>query len=326
MENYKIIISSVAVILMIFAYVPYIRDIFKNKTKPHAFSFFIWGSASFLIYALQVKGGAGVGSWVTLGVSLISIFIFVLALRFGEKNITKSDILFLALALISLFLWVIVKQPVWSIILIVLVDILGFAPTIRKSWNKPHSETLFLYQMSALRHGLAIFSLEKFNILTLLNPVTWTLANGLFAILLIVRRKKLDQNLKDIKFTALFVKDKQDLLKRFPPKHKKVFADHSTIEFKPKNLDGIEIGRESSIKIIGRAYDQFGDDLLVENPKSKNEYPHITLSRGENAPSLYSRELFKKAIESNTIEYFTDEQVVVIEGYSDGKEYFIKPI
>ena len=127
-----------------------------------------------------------------------------------------------------------------------------------------------------------------------------------------------------IKFTALFVKDPQDLLKRFPPKHKNVFGHHSTIEFEPENLDGIEVGKEYKIKIIGRAYDEFGDDLLVENKKSKNEYPHITLSRGENAPKLYSRELFKKAIESNNIEYFTNEYVEVVEGYSDGEKIIIK--
>jgi len=121
---------------------------------------------------------------------------------------------------------------------------------------------------------------------------------------------------KEIKFTALFVKDRDALLKRFPPKHGKIFADHSTIEFKPRSLEGIEIGKEYSIKIIGRAYDEFGDDLLVENPKSKNKYPHITLSRAENAPALYSNILFEKAISSHTIEYFTNEAVTVIEGYS----------
>lgn len=126
---------------------------------------------------------------------------------------------------------------------------------------------------------------------------------------------------KNIKYTALFVKDIQDLLKRFPPKHKNVFGHHSTIEFKPENLEGIEKGKEYSIKIIGRAYDEFGDDLLVENIKSKNKYPHITLSRGENAPPLYSKILFEKAISSKTIEYFDNEKVEVIENYEmDDKE------
>jgi len=126
---------------------------------------------------------------------------------------------------------------------------------------------------------------------------------------------------KRIKFTALFVKDIEGLLKRFPPKHKKVFGHHSTIEFEPENLDGIEVGKEYSIKIIGRAHDEFGDDLLVENSKSKNKYPHITLSRGENAPPLYSKILFEKTVTSNCIECFNNEEVEVIEGYSDGNNY-----
>ena len=128
----------------------------------------------------------------------------------------------------------------------------------------------------------------------------------------------------EIRFTALFIKDRNDLLKRFPPKHKKIFADHSTIEFKPENLQGIEVGKELSIKIVGRAYDEFGDDLLVENFKLKNEYPHITLSRAENAPPLYSKILFEKATMSNDIEYFINQEVLVVEGYSDGNNIFIK--
>lgn len=123
---------------------------------------------------------------------------------------------------------------------------------------------------------------------------------------------------------ALFVKDIQDLLKRFPPKHKNIFGHHSTIEFEPENLDGIEIGKEYNIKIIGRAWDEFGDDLLVENPKSKNKYPHITLSRGENAPRLYSKILFEKAVVSNDIEYLNNEEVGIIEGYSNGKNDILK--
>ena len=129
---------------------------------------------------------------------------------------------------------------------------------------------------------------------------------------------------KEIKFTALFVKDIKALLKRFPPKHKNVFGYHSTIEFKPKDLNKIEVGKESTVKIIGRAYDEFGDDLLIENHKSENKYPHITLSRAEEAPLLYSKVLFEKALAFNSIEYFSNEWIQVVEGYSDGKNNFIK--
>jgi len=90
---------------------------------------------------------------------------------------------------------------------------------------------------------------------------------------------------KEIRFTALFVKNTKELLKKFPPKHEKIFGDHSTIEFNPKNLKWIEVGKESSIKI-----------------------------------------LFEKALFFNTIEYFANEEVQVIEGYSDGENKFIKDI
>ncbi len=118
-------------------------------------------------------------------------------------------------------------------------------------------------------------------------------------------------------YTALFVKDVEDLLKRFPPKHEVIFGDHSTIEFNPNDLNGVETGKESKIKIIGRVYDEYGDDLLVENPKSTNKYPHITISRAKDAPRLYSQILFAKRKEENHMEYFDNESVKVIEDYRE---------
>lgn len=189
--DYKIIISIISVILVFVGYVPYIRDILKRKTTPHTFTFLVWGIASSITWALQVHGGAGVGAWITFAVSAICIFIFFLCLKYGEKTITLTDVVFLILALLSLFLWLVVKQPVLSLILVVLTDILGFGPTLRKSWNKPHSETLFTWWVAAFRHTLGIIALEKFNLLTLLYPVAWTLANIIFCLLLIIRRRQI---------------------------------------------------------------------------------------------------------------------------------------
>ena len=120
-------------------------------------------------------------------------------------------------------------------------------------------------------------------------------------------------------YTAQFIKDKEDLLKKFPPKHDKVFAHHSTIAFKPRSLDGIEMGRESKMKIIARAWDEKGDTLLVDNPKSQNENPHITISCAKDVPPTYSNELLKNAVANHTLQYMDPpEEIEVIEGYFDG--------
>ncbi len=187
----KNIIGIVAIALTFIGYAPYFRDLLKGKTKPHIFSWFIWAIVTSIIFALQVSAGAGLGSVVTLAVAVISLSIFILGFKNGNKIIKKVDVVFLVLALLAMPLWLVIKQPVLSIILLSTIDMLGFAPTVRKSWNAPYSETLSLYTITTFRHGLSIVALANYNIVTLLFPSTWVIANALFSIMLIIRRKKI---------------------------------------------------------------------------------------------------------------------------------------
>lgn len=124
---------------------------------------------------------------------------------------------------------------------------------------------------------------------------------------------------KQIVYSGLFVTNIDELVSLFPPKHGKVFAHHSTTEFMPKSNDGIEIGKAQKLKIIGRASNEKGDALLVENPKSKNKYPHITLSCAEGVSPVYSNQLLEEAAKNGTIEYFPEPVFIdVVEGYENG--------
>jgi len=189
----KASISVLAILLTFIGYIPYLRDTMIGKTKPHVFSWFIWGFVTLIAFALQVSGDAGVGAWVTLAAAVVSFIVCGLGLRNGNKNIAKIDVFFLIAAFIATAVWLVAKQPVLSVILISTIEMLGFAPTIRKSWNDPFSETLFTYSLNAFRHGLSVFALENYSVVTWLYPVTWALANGLFAVMLVVRRKQLSQ-------------------------------------------------------------------------------------------------------------------------------------
>ena len=123
-------------------------------------------------------------------------------------------------------------------------------------------------------------------------------------------------------YTALFVDDPAELIKMFPPKHPKIFAHHSTNQFRPKDTGDLEIGKKSRIKILGRASDEKGDVLLVENSKSENKHPHITLSCTEGVSPVYSQELLERSAQNGTVEMFeTPLYAAVTEGYynSEGK-------
>lgn len=81
----------------------------------------------------QIYGGGGVGSWPLIFTVISCFIIFFLSLRIGNKDITGLDIACLFLSIIALFLWIVVKQPVWSVILATSAEIVGFIPTVRKS-------------------------------------------------------------------------------------------------------------------------------------------------------------------------------------------------
>lgn len=189
----KNIIGIIAVFLVFIGYIPYVRDIVKGKTIPHMYSWFLWGFVTTIAFALQISDKAGIGAFVTLAAAIMCVVVIVLSFVFHRSkfDITKLDTVFLILAFVSLGIWLIAKQPVLSAILATTTDLLGFLPTIRKSWNKPFSETLSLYSLNTFRFSLAVISLQHYSIITALYPVSWVFANGLFAGMLMIRRKEI---------------------------------------------------------------------------------------------------------------------------------------
>ncbi len=189
--NFKIIVAIISIILSLVGYSYYFRDIFAGKTKPHAYSWLVWSLLTAIACVGQLSQGGGPGAWVTSVTAVVSFVIFGLALTKGEKVITLSDKLNLAGAFAALILLAFTNSPVFSIILITIIDFLGFIPTIRKSFNKPQEETLIHYVLAGLKFVLAIIALEKYSLTTWLYPASLVLGNLFFVPMLIIRRRQL---------------------------------------------------------------------------------------------------------------------------------------
>lgn len=189
--SYKELLGFAAIIIAFSSYVPYFRDIFAGKTKPHAFSWLVFGVITLIGFAGQISSGGGTGAWVTGFSGLVCFIIFYFAVKRGEKNIVLADWLSLVGAFIAIILWLVTKGPLLSVVLITVISFLGFFPTIRKSYMKPHQETLSSYSLSGLKFFLSIFALNSFSIITVLYPVAIIVINWAFVVMLLVRRKEL---------------------------------------------------------------------------------------------------------------------------------------
>jgi hypothetical protein len=191
MMYYKDLLGYLATAIALAGYIPYFRDIFRNKTKPHAFSWLVWAVLTGIAFAAQVVGGGGAGAWVTGFSAFVCFTVFLLALKKGQKTFSRFDWISLLSAFGALLLWVLTNNPVLSVLLVTAIDAIGFLPTFRKGYHNPFEETVSTFLLSSVKWVFAIFALNTFSILTWFYPASLILMNGLFVVLLLVRRKRL---------------------------------------------------------------------------------------------------------------------------------------
>ena len=186
----KILCALLATSLTVISYFPYIRDIFKRQTRPHVYTWLIWLITQGTATAALLYGGGGWGSAsLIIGTALVFL-LFLLSLKFGTKNITKSDMIVLTLALLAIIVWWLLDKPLLAVLMASAIDGLGYIPTYRKSWHDPRSETVLFWVGMVAAGLLSIVSLSEYNLLTTTYLVTLVVANIILVVLLVLRRKK----------------------------------------------------------------------------------------------------------------------------------------
>lgn len=187
--DYKTALGLLAAVISIVGYIPYFRDMLADKTKPHAFTWLIWGILNAIAFAGQLHGKGGPGMWA-VGITAAALFvIFVFALFKGEKHLKPFDWLCLGGAGVALLLWLATSDPLGSIVLITIIDAFGFLPTVRKAYAKPFQETLVTYQVNTVKYVLIVLALQHYSLITTLFPLAVGVMNGMFALMLISRRQ-----------------------------------------------------------------------------------------------------------------------------------------
>ena len=186
----QIIIGAISFIIGIYATYIYIISILRGKTKPHLFTWVIWGIIASIAFAAQLYDNAGPGSWAMGWTAASCVLTALLALKYGEKNITRSDWIAFIASLSAILPWLLTKDPLGSVILISIIDVVAFYPTMRKSWTKPHEEHLGAYHIANLKLFLSLFAMSNFTLVTTLYPMAIIAANLSFLGLCYWRRRK----------------------------------------------------------------------------------------------------------------------------------------
>ena len=177
MDDIRPMLAGIAILMTVWAHIPYLRETLSGRNKPHIFTWMIWGLLTFIAFAAQLAGGAGIGAWVTGVTGAICLIIIVASLKRGEFDISRADWVMFGLSLLAIPLWLVTSNPLWAVVLVTGIDCLAFGPTFRKSWNKPFEENTFMYGFNVPRHALAISALEVVTLTTAIYPLVLLVMN-----------------------------------------------------------------------------------------------------------------------------------------------------
>jgi len=185
------ILGIVAVLIGLAGYLVYIQGIRRGRVKPHAFSWFIWGLLTAIGFAAQIVESGGPGAWVT-GFTAAASFVFVIVGLTSSSRIfiAKSDWFFFAAALFAILPWYITGNPLWSVIIITVIDALAFAPTFRKAYLHPETESALAYSLQGSKFVFGILALQTFSVITVLYPASLVLMNGAFVFMMLFRHSR----------------------------------------------------------------------------------------------------------------------------------------
>lgn len=189
----KLIISLFATVLVVYGYIPYFKDIFLGKTKPHLYTWLVWtitfGTATLALW----RGGGNYGAIGMVTGMFLVLSIFILSFKYGTKNITRSDTFILVVALSAILVWWQLDSPLLAVLMVSAIDGMSYIPTLRKSFEEPWSETLSYWFIMAMADVLIIISLAEYNFLTVTYLAVLTVANLAVWSICFFRRKKIPE-------------------------------------------------------------------------------------------------------------------------------------
>lgn len=183
------VFAGLAILVSVIRYGLYLWSIYQRETEPHFFSWFNWAVVVGIGAYAQFSIDDGLSAWVLLVVSSTCFFIAFISLFVGEKDITRTDWMAFVGALVAIPVWQVTQDPVAAIFVLVLIDMLTYYPTIRKSWHKPWSEPPISYFWAGSRYFFTLFTVSNFTWESLLYPFFLMATDWGFAVFVLIRRR-----------------------------------------------------------------------------------------------------------------------------------------
>lgn len=170
----------------------YLYQTIKGNAQPNRVTWILWAIFPVIVFFAQNSQNTGVMTIITLSSGVFPILI-VTASFFNKKAYWKTkpfDYACLVLAIIGMILWYVSKDANVAIIFAILADGLAAAPTIKKAYLHPNSESWQAYSLSTLGFFVGILAIQKWDFANYALVIYLFAVNFLIAILAAKNKRK----------------------------------------------------------------------------------------------------------------------------------------
>ncbi len=192
--SHKDALGYLSIAITLLAFVIYLRQTYFKQVLPHALTWFLFSATTGVAYCAQVLKGAGAGSWAMGLTAGMSFLLFAYSwYKGGRLSHSADDWIFFWGALVVMgcyvgTVYVYEMDPTVSAVVATLADLLAYAPTIRKGWLNPHSDSVTSYTLNSAKFIPALFAMESYSLATILLPGVLVITNAAVAAMLLWRR------------------------------------------------------------------------------------------------------------------------------------------
>lgn len=167
----KGVLSLVAGVLFVAAFVPYIRAILQKKTQPAKASWVIWATLDSITCAGMLVKHAVNGQ--IIGAILGAWMVVILAMKYGKPGWTRLDKFCLGGAVLGIALWTIFSCPALGIVTSLSVVFLGSIPTFANAWHDPSKEDRTAWTIFWVSCVFAVVAIPAFTWADAAQPLTF---------------------------------------------------------------------------------------------------------------------------------------------------------
>ncbi len=183
MENIQTYIGYMAGVLGLIPYILLVISMRKGVTKPNLAGWVLYTVAMIMIVASSIALNAWQAVWLAVAYIFGQFLVIGFSFKTGYFAFTRFDYSCIALSFFSLILWILTSNPLYALVLNVIVDALGTVTVLRRLYLHPGTEDTKAWTVSFLVATLNVFAVASLDLSNALYPIYLVFANGFIAAL-----------------------------------------------------------------------------------------------------------------------------------------------